>query len=227
MEAPTTRILLVDDHQLFREGLRLLLESKPGFRIVGESGSGNEAVVNAAETRPDVVVLDIAMPGGNGIEALPGILAGSPGCKVVALSSFEDKHLVLEVLEAGAAGFVLKSSAFAELEDAIARVRKGQRYLSPSLTDDLLGAVLGRNGDGDRRDEGLIAKLSPRERAVLRLICEEKTPKAIALELGISRKTVDIHKRNIMLKLGAQSDVGLAKLAMREGLLDDEPKPAD
>ncbi|HUX42848.1 MAG TPA: response regulator transcription factor [Rectinemataceae bacterium] len=209
-------ILLVDDHALFREGLRFLLESKTGFVVAGEASSGPEAVRLAAKTLPDFVLLDVAMPGGDGIDAIGNILQAAPRCRVIALSTLDDRRTVIDMLSAGAAGYVLKASAFKDLEEALAAVGTGHRYLSPGLADILIDLALTRGTNGDK-DADPFAALSARERSVLRLICEDKPPKAIAQELGISRKTVDVHKRNIMAKLGVKSDLGLARFAIEGG----------
>ncbi len=209
-------ILLVDDHALFREGLRFLVESKTSFAIAGEASGGPEAVRLAAKTSPDFVLLDVSMPDGGGIDFIGRILEAAPGCRVIALSTLDDRRTVMDMLSAGASGYVLKASAFKDLEAALAAVGGGQRYLSPGLADILIDHALARDATaGPSADP--FSTLSARERSILRLICEEKPPKAIAQELGISRKTVDVHKRNIMAKLGAKSDLGLARLAIEGG----------
>jgi two-component system, NarL family, response regulator NreC len=214
-------VLIVDDHVLFREGLRLLLSKRPGTSIAGEAASGPEAVRLAAELKPDLVILDVAMPEGNGVDAVPLILKAHPETRIIALSTFEDEKLVSELLAAGIHGYVLKSSAFAELDAAIGQVLAGHRFLSPSIADGFFSNYLASRQPGRTGGDGLLDVLSDRERTVLRLFCEDKDPKQIAAELGISRKTVDIHKRNTMRKLGVDSDLGLLKLALKERILPE------
>jgi DNA-binding NarL/FixJ family response regulator len=222
------RILIVDDHALFRDGLKLLLHSRAATSVVGEADSGPHAVSLAGELLPDIVILDIAMPGGNGLDAIPRILSASPESKVIALSTYDDARMATEALEAGAKGYILKSSAFAELDEAIRQVSIGHVFLSPALNDGILAAYLAGNGARAAGPKGVLAALTPRERAVLRLLCEEKPPKAVAAELGISRKTVDIHKRNIMAKLGVSNDLALLKIAIASGFLPGQnPRSID
>jgi DNA-binding NarL/FixJ family response regulator len=222
------KILIVDDHALFRDGLKLLLQSRAATTVVGEAESGPQAARLAGELRPDIVILDIAMPGGNGIDALPHILAASPMSKVIALSTYDEERMVRDVLEAGAKGYILKSSAFVELDAAIGQVSAGHIFLSPALNDGILASFLASEGSGSAERKGTLATLTARERSVLRLLCEEKPPKAVAAELGISRKTVDIHKRNIMAKLGVSNDLALFKIAIASGLLPGQnPKFID
>jgi DNA-binding NarL/FixJ family response regulator len=220
MASGEIKLLIVDDHAIFREGLKLLVEADPRFVVVGEASSGPEAVARAAQAKPDIVILDIAMPQGNGIDAIAEIREASPGSRIIVLSTFSERRLVIEALEAGASGYALKSGAFGELHAAVERVLSGGRYLSPALAEGFIDLALER--DGGRQAPDPLSVLSPRERGILRKLCEEKSPKAIGFELGISRKTVDIHKRNIMRKLGLRTDASLIKLAMKEGLLLEE-----
>jgi len=215
------RMLIADDHAIFRDGLKLLLASRAATTVVGEAASGPDVVRLAAELKPDLVILDVAMPGGNGIDAVPRILEGSPESKIIALSTFEDEKIIVELLDAGIHGYVLKSGAFAELDAAIGQVMSGHRFLSPRIADRILDAYLSARGPGGKKEAGLHGRLTERERTVLRLICEEKGPKEIAKELGISRKTVDIHKRNVMRKLDVETDMGLMKLVLKEGMLPE------
>jgi DNA-binding NarL/FixJ family response regulator len=219
MNSASIRLLLVDDHLLFREGLKVLFESKGRFVVVGEASSGPEAVERAAEMRPDVVILDMAMPEGNGVDAISGIEAACPGSRVVVLSTFDEVRIVLEALESGARGYVLKSGAFAELDAAIDQVLSGHRYLSPSLNDEILSAYLVTRDSDSSGPIDPLRNISGKERVILRMLCEEKPPKTIAAELGISRKTVDSHKRNLMAKLGVDNDLALYKLALSVGIL--------
>ncbi len=212
------RILLADDHKMLRDGLRALLERKPGMEIVGEASTGHQAVELSQQLRPDVVVMDVTMPELNGVEATRRLVAAHPDIKVVALSVHTDRRYMMAMFEAGAVAYVPKSVAFEELALAIDAVMQGQRYLSPTIT----GAVL----------EGYLRKvspavpggtLSPREREVLQLLAEGSSSKDIAARLGLSVATVETHRRQIASKLDIHSVAELTKFAIREGLtsLDD------
>ncbi len=216
------KALLVDDHAIFREGLKLLLSRRADISVAGEASSGPEAVRLAAELRPDLVILDLAMPEGNGMDAVPRILEACPGARIICLSTLFDRQIVVELLERGIHGYALKSGSFAELGSAIDQVLSGHRYLSPEIADGIMEAFLSPAGKAELGSEGAFGLLSERERAVLRLICEDKSPKEIAGELGISRKTVDVHKRNLMQKLGVGTDLALIKLAIKARILPDD-----
>ncbi|HPA79679.1 MAG TPA: response regulator transcription factor [Thermoanaerobaculales bacterium] len=209
------RILLADDHKLFRDGLRTLFEQKPGIKIVGETDNGRAAVRLARELAPDVVVMDIGMPELNGMEATRQIRAELPRVKVLAVSMHADRQYVAGMLAAGASGYVLKDSAFAELAEAVAVVMKGGRYLSPEIVgvvvDDYVQRIV-------PAPESALARLSEREREVLQLIAEGHSTTDIAARLHVSRKTVETHRKNIKLKLDLQSVAELTKFAIREGI---------
>jgi len=209
------RILLADDHKLFRDGLRTLFEQKPGIKIVGETDNGRAAVRLARELAPDVVVMDIGMPELNGMEATRQIRAELPRVKVLAVSMHADRQYVAGMLAAGASGYVLKDSAFAELAEAVAVVMKGGRYLSPEIVgvvvDDYVQRIV-------PAPESALARLSEREREVLQLIAEGHSTTDVAARLHVSRKTVETHRKNIKLKLDLQSVAELTKFAIREGI---------
>ncbi len=191
-------ILLVDDHRMMREGLRLILDQEPEFQVVGEAAEGRSAIELARTLQPDVVIMDIGMPDLNGVEATRKMREASSQSRVVALSTYSDKRYVLGILEAGACGYVLKSAAAEELVRAIQQVMRDERYLSPDLTDTVVSEYLQRlmtPGTGP----GQI--LGPREREVLQMLAEGKTSKEIAALLHIAVKTVDMHRQNIMNKL--------------------------
>ncbi len=210
------RIILADDHQIFREGLRTLLEKQPGTRVVGEAADGREAVRLTAERQPHLVIMDISMPVMNGIEASRQILADHPETLIVGLSMHADCRFVLETLKAGARGYLLKDSAFEELAAAIREVRLGRIYLSPAATDLVVRDFLQR--EQPARAPGAFGVLSSREREVLQLIAEGRSTKEIAADLGISAKTVETHRKQIMHKLKLFSIAELTKYAIREGL---------
>ncbi len=210
----SARILLADDHKILREGLRVLLESQNGLRIVGEADNGRAAVQLAVQLKPDVVIMDVGMPELNGIDATRQIVRQCPRTRVVALSMHSDGQFVTGMLKAGAAGYLLKDSAFEELHDAVQTVLQGKVYLSPSVTGTIVDGYI-RSQPVQSAD---IASLTPREREVLQLLAEGKTTKQIAQILQVSVKTVETYRRQIMEKLNTQSLAELTKFAIRVGL---------
>jgi DNA-binding NarL/FixJ family response regulator len=208
-------ILLVDDHRMMREGLRLLLDQESEFRVVGEAADGRMAVELARQLQPDVVIMDIGMPDLNGIEATRKMRDASGSSRIIALSTYSDKRYVLGMLGAGASGYVLKSAAAEELVRAIQQVMCGEKYLSPDLTGTVVGEYLERMVS-PKATQGQL--LGPREREVLQMLAEGKTSKEIAAQLFIAVKTVDMHRQNIMNKLDLHSVAELTKYAIREGM---------
>ncbi|HED65569.1 MAG TPA: response regulator transcription factor [Planctomycetes bacterium] len=210
------RILLVDDHRMMRDGLRAILAARPAFQIVGEADHGRAAIEAAGKLKPDVIVMDVGMPDMNGIEATKRILAESPGIKVIALSTHSDKRYVLNMMTAGACGYVLKEAAADDLVRAVDAAHRGEHYLSPQVTGVALEPMLGQL---PRRGPGSSYRLlGAREREVLQLLAEGRTSKAIAEKLGLSIKTIETHRRNIGQKLGIKSIAELTKYAVREGI---------
>jgi len=211
----TTRILLVDDHQMLRDGLRGILAAKPGIEVIGEAADGRTAIELARKLVPDVVVMDIGMREMNGIEATRQIKRENPAIRVIVLSTYSDPRYVLSALEAGASGYVLKLSAFDELLRAVGSVSAGKSYWSPEIAEVVVAAKLpGRAARGSAAR----ATLGPREREVLQLLAEGRTSVQIARCLHVSVRTVETHRRNIMRKLGLHSVAELTKFAIREGL---------
>jgi len=211
----TLRVLLADDHQIVREGLRALIERLPGVEVVGEARDGREAVEAAARTDPDVVVMDLAMPSMNGLEATRRIVAARSGVRVLCLSMRADRDAVLAALDAGASGFLPKECAPDELERALRAVAEGGTYLSPALAGEVVAAYReGRDAGRNRPAQGLTA----REREIVQLVAEGWSTKEIAARLGVSAKTVGTHREHIMAKLGVRSIAGLTRWALREGL---------
>ena len=211
----TTRIILADDHGIMREGLRALLEKQSGIEVIAEADNGRTTVELSRELKPDVVIIDIAMPDLNGIEATRQIVAESPGVKVIALSMHSDRKFVREMLSAGASGYMLKDSAFEELDKAVSTVNDNKTYLSPGIAEtvvkDYLGKIVTDNSAAS-------IALTNREREVLQLFAEGKTTKQIASLLFVSIKTIETHRKQIMDKLGLNSIAELTKYAIREGL---------
>ena len=214
------RLLLADDHAVVRSGLRLLLEAQPDLVIVGEAENGAEAIRRTAELEPDVVLMDIEMPGMNGIEAARRIKAQSPGTSVLALTMYEDDQYFFEMLRAGASGYVPKRAAPDELATAIRAVSRGEVFLHPSLAGRLVQDYLQRRDVEEQ--EPAADDLTPREQEVLTLIAQGLSNNEIADQLVISAKTVDRHRENIMRKLNLHNRVDLVKYALRKGLIDLE-----
>lgn len=210
-----TRVLLVDDHQMLRDGLRMLLEREADVTVVGEASGGRQAISMARDLEPDIVVMDIAMAGMNGIEATRQIMGILPRCRVIALSTYSDRRYVLNMLEAGAAGYVVKLAAGEELLRAVQVVRLGKKYLSPEITDVVVSSYVDKQNEAAA---SAYAALGPREREVLQLVAEGITSAGIAERMHISPKTVEAHRRNIMKKLNLHSVAALTKYAIREGL---------
>jgi DNA-binding NarL/FixJ family response regulator len=209
------RVLLVDDHELMRQGLRSILDDDEEVEVVGEAAGGREAVAMVRTLSPDVVVMDVAMKDLNGIEATRQIRAECPGVRVLALSSHSDSRYVRAILQAGACGYVLKANAYDDLRRALEAARTGKSYLCADVTEGVVGAALGEEGQA-AHSAGV--SLSPREREVLQLLAEGLSSPAIAKRLFIATTTVETHRRNIMGKLGIHSVADLTKYAIREGL---------
>lgn len=206
-------ILLVDDHQIVRQGLKGLLHQHDDMRVVGEAGDGRTAVKAVRELKPQVVVMDISMPELNGIDATRQLLAESPTTKVLALSAHGERRLVTEALKAGASGYLLKDAAVEELVTAIHGIMAGETYLSPRIANVLVDEYL-----QGKVEVGNGKRLSTREREVLQLMAEGKATKEVAAALGVSVKTAETHRRSIMEKLNLYSVAELTKYAIREGL---------
>ena len=200
-----TKILLVDDHKMIRDGLRALLEKEHDLKVVGEASDGRSAVRLAQELKPDLVVMDITMPGLNGMTATSQLIAQHPGIKILILSMHADRRFVLETLRAGASGYLLKDSAFEELARAIREVIQGRAYLSPQIAEFVVGDVKRRSETNPH------PLLSPREREVLQLVVEGLTTKEIAARLSVSGKTIETHRQQVISKLGVDSIAGLTK----------------
>ena len=210
----TIKVLLADDHQIIRDGLRSLLTNEPDIEVVGEANDGRAAVEMTQRLKPDIVVMDITMPGLNGIEATRQVRAISSDIKVLALSMHADKRFVAGVLHAGASGYVLKNCAFRELIQAIHTVAVNQTYLSPTIADIVVESYVRHSP----LPASSLSVLTPREREVLQLIAEGLTLKKIAATLCVSPKTIETHREQIMRKLNASSVAELTKYAVREGL---------
>ena len=213
------RVLIVDDHQLLREGIRSLLAGN-GYTDIREAADGREALEVAKSFRPSLVLMDLTMPQLNGADATRQLLAAVPGAKVIAVSARTDSLIIREALRGGASAFVPKVAAFEELVSAIKAVERGESYLSPTVTGDLVESYIRDAGGTPPQTDGRAATrpLTDREREVLQLVAEGLAMKQIAGELGVSVKTIETHRRQIMDKLDLYSVAELTKYAIRHGL---------
>jgi DNA-binding NarL/FixJ family response regulator len=210
-----TKILIADDHRLFRDGLKALLEKQADMQVVGETADGIVTVQAAQEKKPDIVLMDISMPELNGIEATRQIIESRPDTRVIMLSMHSDQRYIAECLKAGAVGYILKDCPTEELLTAIRAVASKQVYLSRKITESLVRDYINLNKGGSNL---VFAVLSPREREVLQLLAEGKSTKQIAEKLNVSVKTIETHRKQIMDKLDMHSIAELTKYAIREGL---------
>lgn len=211
----STSILLVDDHAIIRQGLCSLLEKQPDIEVIAEANNGRKALELVQQLMPDIVIMDVTMPGLNGIEATRQIYNQLPQVKVIALSIHSNRRFISDMLRAGAAGYILKECLFDELVQAIQAVAAGDTYLSPRITGVVVEDYINRlSTDVDSP----LSLLTSREREVLQLVAEGKSTKQIALKLHVSNKTIEANRRQIMDKLGLHSIAELTKYAIREGL---------
>lgn len=209
----TIRILLADDHDLVRAGIRSLVQSVEGIEVVAEAGDGREALRLVKTHQPDVVVMDIAMPGLNGLDATARIVKAFPKAAVIILSMHATREYVLEALQAGASGYVLKNAAVDELETAIRTVARGGKYLTPSVSGQIVAGVTGAP------ETSPAAALTQRQREILQLIAEGRSTREIGDLLHISVKTVETHRAQLMDRLGIYDVAGLVRYAIRAGLV--------
>jgi two-component system response regulator NreC len=214
------RVLLADDHRLVRAGLRALLAYEPDIEVVGESGDGEETVAQTLRLLPDIVLMDLAMPKGGGLEATRRIAEGGLPSRVLILTAQAEAQYLLPVLRAGGSGYLLKDAADDELAEAIRAVHRGEAYLPPSAATLLVRDYLHRIGDSEPRDA--YEQLSPREREVLRITAEGYDAREIGEKLYLSPKTVETYRKRAMEKLGLQSRAELVRYALRHGLLQPD-----
>lgn len=207
------RVLIADDHGVVAEGLKHLVEAQKDMQVIALVGDGREAVRVAKEEQPDIVLMDLSMPEMNGADATSAIHERDPKCRVIVLSMYSEREYVRRALKAGAAGYVIKRSASAELVEAIRAVHAGQRYLSPRVAD-----VVIEDQPGGGRDDPL-ARLSAREREVLQLLAEGKTGAQIAERLKLSQKTVETYRARLVEKLGIRDLAGLVRFAIQRGIV--------
>lgn len=208
------RIVVVDDHPIVRQGLAAALEDEPDFAIAGTAGSAEEALPLVARHQPDVVLLDLELPGAGGVEAIPGLLAAAPSARVLVFTAYDTDERVLGAIRAGARGYLLKGAAVAEIARAVRVVASGGSALEPPIAAKLVAAVRAPRGAG---------ALTAREREVLRLIAEGRAGKQIAQALSISERTVKFHTASLLRKLGADNRAQAVALAAQRGLLGPSP----
>ncbi len=216
MSEPAIRVLVADDHAIVRSGIRHVLEGEPGFIVVGEASNGAEALALAEESAPDVVVLDISMPGVSGLQAAAELRRRQPETRILILSMHDNTEYVLESLKAGVHGYLLKDTAAAELGAAIRAVCRGEMFFSPPVARHLGAAV---RGETSAAQGGTLGLLTSRERQVLVGVAGGRTNKEIAQELGISHRTVESHRESLMRKLDVYTVAGLTKIALEQGLI--------
>lgn len=211
----TTKVLIADDHQLFREGLVNLLSSAPDIEVIAEAEDGKDATEKTKKLKPDVLLIDIGMPHMNGIEATRVLKKDMPELKIIAVSMHSDRQFVKGILEAGADGYLLKNCTYRQLIDAIQSVKSGKKYLSDDITEMIIKGYL----DPSETEAESYTELSEREMEILKLYAEGKSTREISEKLFISVKTVGTHKQHILEKLGLKTNADLVKYAIKEGLI--------
>ncbi|MDR3634781.1 MAG: response regulator transcription factor [Isosphaeraceae bacterium] len=212
------RVVLADDHTLLRAGLRALLQRISGVEVVGEAANGRDALAIVLERRPDILISDIAMPDINGLELTPRVVHSGIPTKVIILSMHSSEEYVCQALRAGASGYLLKDSGTAELEIALRAVARGETYLSPAVSKVVIADYLQRTSEEPTE----LDLITPRQREILRLIAQGHSTKSIARTLGISTKTVETHRMQLMDRLGIHDIANLVRLAIRVGLVAEE-----
>jgi len=210
------RILICDDHTLFSDGIKAILRFEASIEVVGEARDGRQAVEKVKELRPDVVLMDVAMPDLSGFEATRRVLDAAPDVKVLMLTMHDEEELVARCLEAGAAGYIIKDAPASQLVYAIQTVLKGERYLSPVVLKKVMAGYV----KNSQRPQTSYDRLSGREREILKLLAEGLTIKDIAIRLNLSVKTVDVHKYNLMRKIDVHDKAELIKYAIQKRLID-------
>ena len=210
-------IVLVDDHRILRDGIRAILQRTGEFEVVGEAESGAEAVQVCRQLRPEVVLMDMCLPGLNGIEATAELLRHCPDTRVVVLSMYDDEHSVVSAIRSGARAFVLKKASDNDLLDALRTVARGGSYLSPQVSDQLMRRI--QRGDLESRSlPSALESLAPREIQVMRLVAEGRTSKEIAALLNLALQTVRSYRKTLMKKVGVNNVAGLTQVALASGL---------
>jgi DNA-binding NarL/FixJ family response regulator len=210
------RLLVADDHEIVRTGLRSLLEAQPGWQVTAEASDGREAVEKAKELKPDVAVLDISMPSLNGLEAARQMLKNDARAKIVILTAFDSDAMIREVLDVGARGFVLKADANRDLVTAVNAVRSNKTFFTAKVAQIVLDGYLDKKRDANAPG----SRLTPRQREIVQLLAEGKSSKEVAVALGLSVKTAETHRANIMRRLDCHSVSELVRYAVRNNIID-------
>jgi DNA-binding NarL/FixJ family response regulator len=216
------RVLLIDDHELVRSGIKALLEKSEDIRVVGEAGEGHEALACIKETNPDVVLLDISLPGLNGLEVAAKARKDSPRLRIVFLSMHSNEEYVLQALKIGASGYVLKQSSTRELELAVRSAKKGETFLSPAISNTVVSDYMARLKGGNVKKPGAnpYEVLTSRQREILQLIAEGFSSKEIAQKLGLSINTIEVHRAYLMDRLNIHDIAGLVRYAIQTGIIE-------
>ncbi|KAB1440906.1 response regulator [Pseudodesulfovibrio senegalensis] len=213
------RVMIVDDHPLFREGLKAIVREAEGFSVVAEAGSGTEAMDRALEHRPDIVLMDIALPSKSGIQTIAELRSKLPNTKYVVISMHSEADYIVEAFRAGANGYMIKKSAGTQLLEGLKSVASGGMFLDSALSAEVMQRLVNLS-DEDEGENDPVSLLTSRERQVMQHVVEGKTTREIAEELFISPKTVENHRANMMRKLGFSSTVELLRFAARTGVID-------
>ncbi len=216
------RVLVIDDHELVRSGIKALLEKSEDIRVVGEAGDGHEALACIRETNPDVVLLDISLPGLNGLEVAAKARKDFPRLRIVFVSMHSNEEYVLQALKVGASGYVLKQASSGELELAVRSAKKGETFLSPAISNTVVSDYMARLKGGSVRKPGAnpFEVLTSRQREILQLIAEGLSTKEIAQKLGLSVNTVEVHRANLMERLNIHDIAGLVRYAIQTGIIE-------
>jgi len=213
------KVLVADDHTILRQGIKALLDNQESIEVIGEAKDGREALAIIEETLPDVILMDIAMPGLNGLEATRRIKKKFPRMKVLVLTMYTNEEYIFQILNAGANGYLVKETAFQDLISAIKAVYKNEAFMSPSISKKVINRYIKKAQDDEEKTCEI---LTTREREILQLIAEGNSSKKIAEVLFISPKTVETHRTHIMDKLNIHNRTGLIKYAIRKGMVDVE-----
>jgi DNA-binding NarL/FixJ family response regulator len=214
------RLLLADDHEIVRKGLRALLEAEPGWQVAAEAADGRDAVEKAQQIKPDIAILDISMPSLNGLEATRQIVKGISQTKVLVLTMHDSDPLIQQVLEAGARGYLLKSDAARDLVAAVDALRRNKTFFTPKVAQLVLEGYLDKNPRESSSPEGGSFRLTDRQREIVQLLAEGKSSKEVASALGLSVKTAETHRANIMRRLDCHSVTALVRYAIRNHLIE-------
>jgi DNA-binding NarL/FixJ family response regulator len=216
----TLRVLVADDHEVVRKGLRSIVEEQPGWELAGEASDGREAVDKARALRPDVAVVDVSMPGLNGLEATRQMLRHDAETKVLILTMHESDPLIREVLDAGARGYLLKSDASHDLVTAVEAIRRNKTYFTARVAQIVLDGYLDKKQRSTPATDSPASRLTPRQREIVQLLAEGKSSKEVAVALGLSVKTAETHRANIMRRLECHSVSELVRYAIRNNIIE-------